>query len=121
MSTSPSSSSNSERIRQAAVESTELGLRELMAIREVAHAFHTAKRPEEVFQIALDRVCPLIGASFACVFAADPGEQEMRLAAVHNWPQRYAKFLRRMRVRLGAGPSGQAASERRMIEVLDVF
>lgn len=92
-----------------------------MAVREVAHAFHTAKRPEEVFQIALDRVSPLVGAAFACVFAIDEGVEHMRLAAVHNWPQRYAKFLRQMKVRLGSGPSGEAASERRTIEVLDVF
>jgi signal transduction histidine kinase len=92
-----------------------------MAVREIAHAFHTAKRPEEVFQIALDRVSPLIGASFACVFAVDDGEDNMHLAAVHNWPQRYARFLRQVRVRIGSGPSGQAASERRMIEVPDVF
>lgn len=92
-----------------------------MAVREIAHAFHTAKRPEEVFQFALDRVSPLVGASFACVFAIDDGVEHMRLAAVHNWPQRYAKFLRQMKVRLGSGPSGEAASERRTIEVLDVF
>ena len=45
----------------------------------------------------------------------------MRLAAVHNWPEKYARFLGQMRVRLGFGPSGEAASERRIIEVLDVF
>jgi signal transduction histidine kinase len=100
----------------------DFGLRELMAIREIAHAFHTAKRPEEFFQFALERVSPLVGASFACVFAIDDDSaDEMRLVAVHNWPQRYAKFLRQMRVRLGAGPSGEAASERRAIEVPDVF
>src|SRR4051812_24882283 len=115
-----STSSNSERAR-APVEPADLGLRELMAVREIAHAFHTAKRPEEVFQIALDKVSPLIGASFACVFAIEPGQDNMRLAAVHNWPQRYARFLHQMRVRLGAGPSGQAASDRTMIEILDVF
>lgn len=99
----------------------DFGLRELMAIREVAHAFHTAKRPEEFFQFALERVSPLVGAAFACVFALDDDTQAMRLVAVHNWPQRYAKFLRQMRVRVGAGPSGEAASERRAIEVPDVF
>jgi signal transduction histidine kinase len=99
----------------------DFGLRELMAIREIAHAFHTAKRPEEVYQFALDRVSPLVGASFACVFVADDDTDLMKLVAVHNWPQRYAKFLRQMTVRLGAGPSGEAASERRAIEVPDVF
>jgi signal transduction histidine kinase len=118
------SSSNSERstVKRTPAEPADVGLRELLAVREIAHAFHTAKRPEEVFQIALDRVSPLIGASFACVFAVtDDDADNMHLAAVHNWPQRYARFLRTMRVRIGAGPSGQAASERRMIEVPDVF
>src|SRR5689334_17345930 len=115
-----STSSNSERA-PAPAQPADVGLRELMAVREIAHAFHTAKRPEEVFQVALDRVSPLIGASFACVFAIDEDEENMHLAAVHNWPQRYARFLRQMRVRIGSGPSGEAASERRMIEVPDVF
>jgi signal transduction histidine kinase len=99
----------------------DFGISELMAIREIAHAFHTAKRPEEVYQFALDRVSPLVGASFACVFAIDGESDVMKVVAVHNWPQRYAKFLRRMTVRVGAGPSGEAASERRTIEVPDVF
>src|SRR5205814_3506083 len=41
--------------------------------------------------------------------------------AVHNWPERYAKFLGDMKVRLGFGASGEAASERRVIEVPDIF
>ena len=102
-------------------DSGDFGISELMAIREIAHAFHTAKRPEEVYQFALDRVSPLVGASFACVFAIDGESDVMNVVAVHNWPQRYAKFLRRMTVRVGAGPSGEAASERRAIEVPDVF
>jgi signal transduction histidine kinase len=99
----------------------DVGLRELMAAREIVHAFITAERPEEVFQFALDRVSPLIGATFACVYVIDDGTELMRLAAVHNWPGKYARFLSQMRVRLGQGPSGQAASERRTIEVLDLF
>ena len=97
------------------------GLRELMAVREIGHALLTAERPEEVFQLALDRVCPLVGASFGCVYLIDEGTDLMRLVAVHNWPQRYAQFLGQMRVRLGHGPSGQAASDRRVIEVLDIL
>ena len=102
-------------------ESTESGLRELIAIREIVHAFLTADRPEEVFQFALDRVGPLVGASFACVYVVDGASELMRLAAVHNWPERFAPFLGEMRVRLGFGPSGEAAAERRVIEVPDVM
>jgi signal transduction histidine kinase len=92
-----------------------------MAVREIVHAFLTAERPEEVFQFALDRVSPLVGATFACVYLIDGLSDVMRLAAVHNWPQRWATYLGQMRVRVGSGPSGEAASERRTIEVPDVF
>jgi signal transduction histidine kinase len=96
-------------------------VRELIAVREIVHAFLTADRPEEVFQFALDRVSPLVGASFACVYLVDGASELMRLAAVHNWPSRFTPFLGQMRVRLGFGPSGEAAAERRVIEVPDVF
>jgi signal transduction histidine kinase len=110
----------SERLR-IVPDSTESGVRELIAIREIVHAFLTADRPEEVFQFALDRVSPLVGASFACVYLVDGASELMRLAAVHNWPERFAPFLGEMRVRLGFGPSGEAAAERRVIEVPDVM
>ncbi|HET9798030.1 MAG TPA: GAF domain-containing protein, partial [Gemmatimonadaceae bacterium] len=109
----------SERPR-AVSDSAESGVRELIAIREIVHAFLTADRPEEVFQFALDRVSPLVGASFACVYVVDGASELMRLAAVHNWPERFTPFLGEMRVRLGFGPSGEAAAERRVIEVPDV-
>lgn len=100
--------------------STDVGVRELMAAREIVRAFLTADRPEDVYQLALDRVSPLVGASLACVYLIDRDSELMRLAAVHNWPERYARFLGDMRVRLGHGPSGTAASEGRVIEVLDL-
>jgi signal transduction histidine kinase len=106
---------------KALPDASEFGLRELMAVREIVHAFLTAQHPEEVFQFALDRVTPLVGATLACVYLIDGDSALMRLAAAHHWPERYARFLGQMRVRLGAGPSGQAASERRAIEVPDVF
>ena len=101
--------------------STDSGVRELIAVREIVHAFLTADRPEEVFQFALDRVSPLVGASFACVYVVDGASELMRLAAVHNWPSKFTPFLGEMRVRLGFGPSGEAAAERRVIEVPDVL
>ncbi|MEO8622874.1 MAG: GAF domain-containing sensor histidine kinase [bacterium] len=110
----------SDRFR-AQAETTDSGLRELIAIREIVHAFLTADQPEEVFQFALDRVSPLVGASFACVYLVDGASELMRLAAVHNWPAPYAPWLGEMRVRLGFGPSGEAAAERRVIEVPDVL
>jgi signal transduction histidine kinase len=92
-----------------------------MAVREIVHAFLTADQPEEVFQFALERVSPLVGATFASVYLVDGASELMRLGAAHNWPERFHPFLGEMRVRLGFGPSGQAASERRIIVVPDVF
>lgn len=92
-----------------------------MAVREIAHAFLNADRPEEVFQFALARISPLVGASFASVYLADGASELMHLAAEHNWPERYKPWLGQMRVRVGSGPSGEAVSERRAIEVPDVF
>ncbi len=118
--TQASATSGELRLRTPA-EGVDFGLRELMAVREIVHAFLTADRPEEVFQFALDRVSPVVGATFACVYLVDGASELMRLAAAHNWPERYTQFLGEMRVRLGFGPSGEAASERRAIEVPDIF
>ena len=92
-----------------------------MVVREIVHAFHTAERPGDVYQFALDRVTPLVGAAFACVYLVEKDSDLMTLGAVHNWPQKYARFLSQLRVRLGSGPSGLAASERKVVEVSDVF
>lgn len=95
-------------------------VRELMAVREIAHAFLHADRPEEVFQLALERVSPLVGATFASIYLVDGASELMRLAASCNWPEKYRPWLGQMRVRLGFGPSGESAAERRVIEVPDV-
>ena len=85
------------------------------------HAFLIADRPEDVFNFALDRVSPLVGATFASVYLVDGVSELMHLVAASNFPERYRPWLGEMRVRLGFGPSGEAAAERRMIEVPDVF
>ena len=103
------------------LDSTDVGVRELVAVREIAAAFLTSEDASDVFQLALDRVSPIVGSSFSCIYLVDGSSELMRLVAVHNWPARYARFLGEMRVRLGSGPSGRAASERRVIEVPDVF
>ena len=93
----------------------------LAAVREIAHAFLTADKPEEVLQYALDRTGPVLGAGFASVYLVDAGTDTMRLAAAWNWPERFRPWLGEMRVRIGNGPSGEAVSERRAIEVPDVL
>jgi signal transduction histidine kinase len=95
--------------------------RELVAVREITHALLRADRPEDVFQFALDRVSPVVGATAASVYLVDGASELMRLVAAHNWPERLRPWLGAMRVRAGFGPSGEAASERRAIEIPDVL
>ena len=97
------------------------GQQDLVAVREIVHAFLRADRPEDVFQFALARVCPVVGASLASVYLVDGASELMRLVAAHNWPEKHKPWLGQVRVRLGFGPSGEAASERRPIEIPDVF
>jgi len=90
-------------------------------LRDLAHALLRAERADEAFQFALDRTCPAVGASLGSVFLLDGASELMRLVAAHAWPDRWRPWLGEMRVRVGFGPSGEAVSERRAIEVPDVF
>ncbi|MBW3630007.1 MAG: GAF domain-containing sensor histidine kinase [Gemmatimonadetes bacterium] len=96
-------------------------VRELQAAREIAHAFLNARHPAEVYRLALEKVAPLVGASFGCVFLRDQDSDLLRIVAAHNWPQAYASYLSTMRVKVGNGPTGRAVEENDLIEVEDVF
>ena len=93
----------------------------LALLRDLIHSHLRAERAEEAYQFALDRACPVVGASRASVFVVDGASELMRLAAQHAWPEQWSPWLSEMRVRVGFGPSGEAVSERRVIEVADVF
>lgn len=90
-------------------------------VAEIAHALVRAEDPIEAYQFALDRACPALQASLAAVFLLDGAAEVMRPVAAHNWPERWRPWLGEMRVRMGFGPAGEAAAERRLIEVADVF
>jgi signal transduction histidine kinase len=95
-------------------------VRELRAAREIAHAFLTARGPEEVYRLALERVAPVVGAAFGCVYLRE-SDDVLRLVAAWNWPAEFRPFLGEMRVRVGLGPTGIAVAEHRFVEVYDVF
>ncbi|HYW08617.1 MAG TPA: GAF domain-containing protein, partial [Longimicrobium sp.] len=94
--------------------------RELQAAYDIAHAFLTAASPDEVYSLALERVSPLVGASFASVFLRNSPDT-LRMVASWNWPPQYEEFLDEMTVRVGNGPTGQAVAENRVVEVFDIF
>ena len=88
---------------------------------EIAQAFLTARRPTEVYRTAVERVAPLVGAQFACVFLRDGDGDLLQIATAFNWPQRYASYLGRMRVKVGNGPTGRAVLENKLVDVADIF
>ncbi|MBA3854057.1 MAG: hypothetical protein C0503_06550 [Gemmatimonas sp.] len=88
---------------------------------ELAHAVLQAAEARDAYQFALDRTCPAVGAQLGAVFLLDGAAEVMRPVAAHNWPDRWRRWLGEMRVRVGFGPAGEAAAERRLIEVADVF
>jgi signal transduction histidine kinase len=96
-------------------------MRELRIAADLAEAFLKADRPIDVYRTALDRITPLIDASFSCIFLREDGSDLLMAVASHNWPLRHAELLDEMRVRVGNGPTGRAVLEDRAVEVEDVF
>jgi len=94
---------------------------ELLAIREIAHAFLVADRPGEVYQFALDRLTPILGASFSLVMQLGEDGELLRPVAQHEWPARHRNWIGALRVRVGDGPSGLAVAEQRLVEVPDLY
>lgn len=96
-------------------------VRELRAVREIAHAFLVAERPVDVYQFALDRVTPILGAAFSLVMQVGDDGELLRPVAQHEWPAQHRNWIGALRVRIGDGPSGVALAERRLVEVPDLF
>lgn len=96
-------------------------VRELRAVREIAHAFLVAERPVDVYQFALDRVTPILGAAFSLIMQLGDDGELLRPVAQHEWPAKHRNWIGALRVRVGDGPSGVALAERRLVEIPDVF
>ena len=95
--------------------------RELLAVREIAAALLRADRPADVYQFALDRVTPILGAAFSVVMQLSDDGTLLRPVAQHDWPAKHRSWIGALRVRVGDGPSGLAVAERRLVDVPDLF
>jgi signal transduction histidine kinase len=126
----PSPSSDDAAIAERALAERALAERALAVLRDVSQACLAAERVETALRYALERLTPVVGAAFSSVFVRDgaagtsatrSGEgEELIVAASYNWPERWRPWLPTMRVKMGDGPSGEAAAERRVIEVADI-
>ncbi|HYW33022.1 MAG TPA: GAF domain-containing protein [Gemmatimonas sp.] len=95
--------------------------RELLAVREVASALLRADRAVDVYQFALDRITPILGAAFSVVMQLSDDGTLLRPVAQHDWPAKHRAWIGALRVRVGDGPSGMAVAERRLVDVPDLF
>ena len=84
--------------------------RDLDAVRDIVHASVSGESAEEALQFALDRIAPQLGAALGSIYLLDGASELMRLVAAHQWPEQHQRWLGAMRVRVGFGPSGEAAS-----------
>lgn len=90
-------------------------------VADIVHALVRAEDPAEAYQFALDRACAAVQATRGAVFLLDPAAEALRPVAAHAWPERWRPWLGEVRLRIGFGPAGEAAAERRLIEVPDVL
>lgn len=90
--------------------------------REIADSLPLAGSALAIYRLALARLTPAVGASFAAVFLRDPGEPLLLgIACAHSWPQSSARFLSELRVREGRGPTGRSVRHKRPVEVEGIF
>lgn len=95
---------------------------EVEVTRSIADSSLTASSALEVYRVALSRITPIVGATFASIFLRD--EQDpglLRLACAQSWPQSSARFLAELRIREGRGPTGRAVHEGKTVEIIDIF
>lgn len=82
----------------------------------------SGRHPIHTYRVALTHVAERLGASFAAVFLRDDQDDRLlRPACVCNWPQRSARFLGQMRIRIGRGPTGRSVAVGRAVAVDDIF
>jgi GAF domain-containing protein len=95
---------------------------EIEVTRRIANTSLTASSALEVYRVALARITPIIGATFASVFLRDERDPGLlRLACAQSWPQSSARFLAELRIREGRGPTGRAVRSGAAVEVVDLF
>jgi signal transduction histidine kinase len=103
-----------ERTREL-VESVE----ELKALGEVGQAVSSSLDLETVLETIVARAVDLLGTDCGVIYEFDEAAQEFILRASHRMEDEAVEALRTARIRLGEGATGQAASTRAPVQILD--
>ena len=105
-----------ERTREL-VESVE----EMKALSEVGQAVSSTLDLETVLETIVSRAVDLSGTDCGVIYEYDEAAQEFNLRASHRMEAEAVEALRTARIRLGEGATGQAASTRAPVQILDTF
>ncbi len=105
-----------ERTREL-VESIE----EMKALSEVGQAVSSTLDLETVLETIVARAVELSGTDCGVIYEYDETSQEFNLRASHHMEAEAVEALRTARIRLGEGATGQAASTRAPVQILDTF
>jgi signal transduction histidine kinase len=102
---------------QQLVESVE----EMKALSEVGQAVSSTLDLETVLQTIVARAVELAGTDCGVIYEYDEAAQEFNLRASHHMEAEAVEALKAARIRLGEGATGQAASTRAPVQILDTF
>ena len=103
-----------ERTREL-VESIE----EMKALSEVGQAVSSTLDLETVLETIVARAVELAGTDCGVIYEYDEAAQEFNLRASHHMESEAVEVLKAARIRLGEGATGQAASTRAPVQILD--
>jgi GAF domain-containing protein/anti-sigma regulatory factor (Ser/Thr protein kinase) len=96
-------------------------IEEMKALSEVGQAVSSTLDLETVLETIVARAVELAGTDCGVIYEYDEATQEFNLRASHHMEAEAVEALRTARIRLGEGATGQAASTRTPVQILDTF
>jgi GAF domain-containing protein/anti-sigma regulatory factor (Ser/Thr protein kinase) len=94
---------------------------EMKALSEVGQAVSSSLDLETVLATIVARAVELAGTDCGVIYEYDEATQEFNLRASHHMEAEAVETLRAARIRLGEGATGQAASTRMPVQIVDTF
>jgi signal transduction histidine kinase len=94
---------------------------EMKALSEVGQAVSSSLDLETVLATIVARAVDLAGTDCGVIYEYDEATQEFNLRASHHMEAEAVETLRAARIRLGEGATGQAASTRTPVQIVDTF
>jgi two-component system, NtrC family, sensor kinase len=94
---------------------------EMKALSEVGQAVSSSLELETVLETIVARAVEISGTDCGVIYEYDEAVQEFNLRASHRMEAEAVEVLKTARIRLGEGATGQAASTRAPVEILDTF